>query len=194
VAETDPRASAPADIASPRLILRVLLPAVGAALSGDLEEASRQLGASIPADLLEDPQVLKLARSRLEADSAYPPWSPRAVILADRNAMIGHIGFHTAPDPEYLHPFARGAVEVGYTVFEAYRRQGYAREALEAIMAWASREHGIRNFIASVSPDNLASLAVLRPLFFAKVGAHVDDEDGPEDIFLRSLEPPGVRS
>lgn len=92
-------------------------------------------------------------------------------------------------DPEYLHPFSRGAVEVGYTVFEAYRRQGYAREALAAIMAWATTERGIRNFIASVSPDNRASLGLILGLQFAKVGSHIDELDGPEDIFLRRLEP-----
>jgi [ribosomal protein S5]-alanine N-acetyltransferase len=175
------------DIATPRLILRVLLPAVDAALSGDVPEASRRLKAAIPDDLVQDPQVLKLARSRLAADSGYGPWAPRAMILRDANRMIGHIGFHTAPDPEYLHPFARAAVEVGYTVFEDWRRRGYAREALAAIMAWATREHGVSNFIASVSPDNLASLAVIRGFQFAKVGAHIDEEDGPEDIFLRRL-------
>ena len=182
-------ASLPADIASRRLILRALLPAVDAALSGDVEEAIRRLAAHIPDDLFGDPQVLTLARDRLLADGAYGPWSPRAVILVDGNIMIGHIGFHTCPDPDYLHPFAREAVEVGYTVFEAYRRQGYAREALAAIMEWASTECGIRTFIAAVSPDNIASLGVLGGLQFVKVGAHVDEHDGPEDIFLRRLEP-----
>ena len=177
------------DIETPRLTLRVLLPAVDAALSGDVAEASRRLAAAIPDDLFRDPQVLKLARSRLAADGAYGPWSPRAMILRDGTTMIGHIGFHTAPDPEYLRPFARGAVEVGYTVFEGWRRRGYAREALGAIMAWATREHGVRNFVASVSPDNVASLAVIRGFRFAKVGAHIDEEDGPEDIFLRRLAP-----
>ncbi len=182
-------ASLPADIATPRLILRALLPVVDAALSGDVQEASRRLAAQIPDDLLRDPQVLTLARDRLLADSAYGPWSPRAAILADGNTMIGHIGFHTCPDPEYLRPFSRGAVEVGYTVFEAYRRRGYAREALVAIMEWATTECGIRNFIASASPDNLASLVVLHGLQFAKVGSHIDEHDGPEDIFLRRIEP-----
>lgn len=187
VSDPDRCASLPADIATPRLILRALLPAVDVALAGDVEEASRRLAAHIPGDLLRDPQILTLARERLLADSGYEPWSPRAVILADRNTMIGHIGFHTAPDPEYLHSFCRGAVEVGYTVFEAYRRQGYARKALAAIMAWATSERGIRNFIASVSPDNLASLGLIQGFQFAKVGSHIDELDGPEDIFLRSF-------
>jgi RimJ/RimL family protein N-acetyltransferase len=189
VADPDRCAWAPADIATPRLILRALLPAVDAALSGNIQEASRRLGAHVPGDLLGDPEILTLARDRLLADSGYVSWSPRAVILADRNTMIGHIGFHTAPDPAYLHPFCRDAVEIGYTVFEAHRRQGYAREALAAIMAWASTECGVRNFVASVSPQNLASLGLIQEFQFAKVGSHIDELDGPEDIFLRRLEP-----
>lgn len=186
VTDPDRCASLPADIATPRLILRALLPAVDAALSGDIREASRRVGANIPDDLLSDPQILTLARDRLLADSGYILWSPRAIILGE--TMIGHIGFHSAPDPEYLHPFCRDAVEVGYTIFEAHRRRGYAREALAAIMAWASTECGVRNFVASVSPENLASLGLIQGFQFAKVGSHIDELDGPEDIFLLRLE------
>jgi RimJ/RimL family protein N-acetyltransferase len=160
-------------------------------LSGDVPEASRRLGAHIPDDLLRHP-ILTLARDRLAADSGYVAWSPRAMILAEANTVIGHIGFHTSPDPEYLHPFCRDAVEVGYTVFEAYRRQGYAREALAAIMGWATTEFGIRNFVASVSPENLASLGLIRGFQFTKVGSHIDEIDGPEDIFLRRFVPLGA--
>jgi ribosomal-protein-alanine N-acetyltransferase len=178
----------PPDIATPRLILRVLSPAVDAALSGDVREASRRLGADVPDDLLGE-DVLTLAQNGVLADSAYAPWAPRAVILRETNAMVGHIGFHTRPDPEYLRRFARDAVEVGYTIFAAHRRHGYAREALAALMAWASTEHGIRNFVASISPDNLASLGVVRGFEFVKVEAHIDEREGTEDIFLRHAAP-----
>jgi len=166
-----------------------MLPALDALMAGDVSAGGRLIGARIPCDLLADPDVLTLGRDRLKADPAYVLWSPRAIILAEAATMIGHIGFHTSPDPEHLRAFATGAVEVGYTVFEPWRRQGFAREALGALMAWASAEHGVLNFIASVSPDNVASLAVVRGFQFQEVGAHLDEADGPETIFLRQVKP-----
>jgi RimJ/RimL family protein N-acetyltransferase len=95
--------------------------------------------------------------------------------------MIGHAGFHGPPgvngrkDPE--------ALEVGYTVFPPFRRQGYATEAVTALMDWAQGEKGIRRFIASVSPDNEPSLAMVRKLGFVQTGEQWDEEDGLELVF-----------
>ena len=45
-------------------------------------------------------------------------------------ALIARLGFakigDSRPDPDYLHPFARDAVEFGYYVVSDYRRHGYA--------------------------------------------------------------------
>jgi RimJ/RimL family protein N-acetyltransferase len=103
--------------------------------------------------------------------------------------MLGHIGFHTRPGEKYLEELAPGGVELGYTVFERERRQGYAREAAEGLMEWAHRLHGVTRFIVSISPANLASLELARRLGFRRIGSHVDEEDGPEDIFERRLGP-----
>jgi [ribosomal protein S5]-alanine N-acetyltransferase len=37
-------------------------------------------------------------------------------------------------------------------VFAAYRRRGYAREAVAALVDWARSVHGIRHFLASIAP------------------------------------------
>lgn len=103
------------------------------------------------------------------------------------STMIGQIGFHTRPGPEYLATLSPGGVELGYTVFEAWRRQGYAREAAEGLMDWAHRSHGVTRFVVSISPTNRASLALASRLAFARIGSHVDEEDGPEDIFERRI-------
>jgi RimJ/RimL family protein N-acetyltransferase len=98
--------------------------------------------------------------------------------------MIGHVRFHSRPDPDYLHPFARDAVEFGYVVFADHRRRGYAGEALAGVMQWAQETHGVDRFVASVSPDNLPSLSLVRNLGFQKVGEYVDAVDGIEHVYL----------
>ena len=177
-----------ADIRSPRLILRLMRDEVIAAcLAGDLAHARRLLGAAIPAEVLERTSGLEFARLRLAEDALYQPWSMRAIILPETATMIGHIRFHSRPDPEDLHRYARGAVEFGYQVFTPYQRRGYATEAASAVMEWAHAAFGVDNFIATVSPDNEPSLRVVARLGFVRVGTQLDEIDGPEDVFLRTV-------
>ncbi len=162
---------------------------VEAALRDDWRKAEHLLGAGIPRDLAGDPQVLSLARNRLQADPAYGPWAPRAIVLATAGVatgpMIGHVGFHTRPGPGYLDAIAPGAVELGYTVFAPHRRQGFAREALAALMDWAVALHGVPGFVASVSPANAPSLRLIAGLGFVRIAEQLDERDGPEHVFLR---------
>jgi RimJ/RimL family protein N-acetyltransferase len=113
-------------------------------------------------------------------------WFVYAVVLPDgERRLIGHAGFHGPPGSNAVK--AHDAVEVGYTIFEPYRRRGYATEVTRALIDWVSREHGIRRVIASVSPENDASLALLRRLGFREIGRHWDEEDGEELEFELEL-------
>lgn len=154
-----------------------------AALDGDQVAAEKLIRLSIPAEWFEEADLIRLRLGNLRAKPELQPWILRAVGLRSQRRMVGHIGFHTAPGPHYLSALAPGAVEYGYTVFEADRRKGYAREAALALMAWARTAHGVSRFILSISPDNLPSLNLAQQLGFHKIAVHVDDEDGPEDIF-----------
>jgi GNAT superfamily N-acetyltransferase len=75
-----------------------------------------------------------------------------------------------------------GAVEFGFTVFPSFRRQGYAREASLAMMRWARQTHGVIRFILSIRPDNTASQALAAQLGFVRIGSHIDEVDGLEDV------------
>ena len=99
-----------------------------------------------------------------------------------RAKIAGHAGFHAAPD-------ARGMVEIGYTVLEDYRRRGYATATVGFLLREAA-SRGARVVRASVSPQNEASLSVVRRLGFVQVGQQVDDEDGLELVFER--DPVGI--
>jgi RimJ/RimL family protein N-acetyltransferase len=139
----------------------------------------------IPAEILDRPTSLQYGLVRWSEDSSYPPWSMRAVVLAEASAMIGHVRFHSSPDPGYLRRYASGAVEFGYCIFTDYRRHGYATEAVKAVMEWAQTFFGMRHFIASVSPSNHPSLRLIARLGFVQVGTELDDTDGIEHVFLR---------
>lgn len=70
-------------------------------------------------------------------------------------------------------------------MFEEYRRQGFAYEAAGALMNWARTEHGVKRFVVSISPENTPSLALAAKFGFRKIGSHIDEVDGLEEIFER---------
>ena len=84
--------------------------------------------------------------------------------------MVGHVRFHSRPDPDYLRPYASNAVEFGYAVFAAYRRRRYAEEALAGLMQWAQEGHGVGRFVLTISPDNLPSRNLAAKFGFRKIG------------------------
>jgi RimJ/RimL family protein N-acetyltransferase len=61
-------------------------------------------------------------------------------------------------------------LELGYVIGRAHWRQGYAREALVAVIQHAFQKLSIRRVEAEVNPNNLASNALLRNLGFAHEG------------------------
>lgn len=184
--------ASPLDIETPRLILTILPPPALAALAGgDRAEASRQAGCALDDFPDEERSIAALRLSDLAADPTYLPWSLRAMMLKPDLIFVGHCNFHSKPGAAYLKDLAPGAVEFGYFVLPAFRRRGFAEEAVQGLMAWAGRAHGVHRFVISVSPQNAASVAMARKLGFAWIGGHVDDEDGYEDILAKDWEPPG---
>jgi RimJ/RimL family protein N-acetyltransferase len=55
-------------------------------------------------------------------------------------------------------------VDVGFALRESYRGQGYAFEAAQAAMRHGQEDLGISRIVAITSPDNRASMKVLRKL------------------------------
>jgi RimJ/RimL family protein N-acetyltransferase len=98
------------------------------------------------------------------------------VIDASSGDIVGHAGFHGPPDES-------GMVEIGYTIEPEFRRRGYARATVAALIAYASNDPSVTRVRASISPDNTASLATVRPFGFVQVGEQMDEIDGLELIF-----------
>lgn len=106
------------------------------------------------------------------------PWVTGVLWDEDAQTCVGKAGFHAAPDAE-------GLVEVGYAVDPAYRRRGYARAALETMLARAAADPTVRTVRASVAPDNVPSLALISAYGFVRVGEQWDEEDGLELVYER---------
>jgi ribosomal-protein-alanine N-acetyltransferase len=168
---------------SARLKLIPLVPEfLRAVVERDLGQAEGILGLPLPDGLLDSTDVMSLRLKQLEVDASFLPWSLRAIALGDRGPVVGHIGCHTAPGAEYLQPHAAGAVEFGFTVYPPFRRRGYAREASMELMRWAHQEHSVTRFVLSIRPDNTASQALAAGLGFVRIGSHIDEIDGLEDV------------
>lgn len=154
-----------------------------ASRAGDRATASAALGAAVPADWMTDTPVMDIFLTKLIANPAAMPWLARAMVLRNSGVMIGHCGFHGPPGAADLEPYAPGGVEIGYTVFAPFRSQGYATEAVSGLMGWAASQ-GVPTVVLSIAPDNAPSQAIARRLGFFKVGSHIDEEDGPEDVLI----------
>jgi RimJ/RimL family protein N-acetyltransferase len=170
-------------IETSRLVLRTLPPAALAVLvAGDRAEASRLAGCDLGDFPDEERGIAEVRLKDLAEDPDYLPWSLRAMALKPNLAFVGHFNFHAKPGADYLKELAPGAVELGYFVMPAWRRRGLAEEAALAMMDWARHAHGIGRFVVSIGPWNAASVAMARKLGFARIGSHIDDKDGYEDI------------
>ncbi len=76
-----------------------------------------------------------------------------------------------------------GSVEIGYGIIETHRGQGYATEAVNAVVTWAFQQPGIIRVEAETEPDNQASQRVLEKCGFIPAG--IDGEEGPR--FVRTM-------
>jgi ribosomal-protein-alanine N-acetyltransferase len=178
------------DSAAPILTARLALvpltvPFFEASQARDRGRAAALLGAAVPDEWFEEEAIMGIRLGDLRGDPSLLSWLMRAMVRREDQVMVGHCGFHGRPGAAYLEPYAPGGAEMGYTVFPAYRRQGYATEAVRGLMGWAAAEHGVPAFVLSVAPANAPSQAIVRRLGFVKVGSHVDPEDGVEEIFAR---------
>lgn len=63
-----------------------------------------------------------------------------------------------------------GTVEIGYGVLEEYQGQGYAAEAVDAVVVWALDQPDVTRVEAETAPDNRASQRVLEKCGFLPSG------------------------
>jgi len=176
----------PSTIHSARLDLIPMTPDfLEACLRQDQAEAAARLGFPVADEWFAETDLIALRLEQLREDPDFQPWCLRAIVLRAGQTMVGHIGFHTQPDPAYLAELAPGGVEFGYTTFAPFRRRGYAEEASRSLMAWAEGQADVGRFVLSIGPGNAASLALAQKLGFVRIGEQMDEVDGLEWVFAR---------
>ncbi|MBC8069881.1 MAG: GNAT family N-acetyltransferase [Deltaproteobacteria bacterium] len=156
---------------------------------GDLEAAQRLVGYRIPHDfvLLRRPAVTRRL-ALIRSDPAQHPWMYRAILSKADGELVGHISFHhRAPDPDLLQYVEHGA-ELGYVIEPAHRRKGHGKHSAIAMMAWASDGFGVRDFVLSISPQNLPSLRLAESMGFAVIGEQDDPSDGLELVMHATID------
>jgi RimJ/RimL family protein N-acetyltransferase len=148
-------------------------------VAGRSRDVERRLRVRLPGDFARRAHdLLNIRLADVERDPQARPWLLRLIVLRTQEPReaVGLVGFHGCPDRE-------GRAEIGYEIFEPFRRQGYAREAVVGLLDWAARRHGTRRFLAAIAPDNEPSMRLALGLGFRQVGAQVDEEDGLELVY-----------
>lgn len=169
-------------IETERLVLHTLPPQVVALLVAGDWEAAR--ATEPPYEITDstfdgDEHVLARRHAQLTANPAEEPLLYRLAVLNGTRQVVGRVGFHAPPNSD-------GMVEIGYSVAASFRRQGFAVEMARALIAWGA-SHGCTYCLASVRPDNMASLATIAAMGFVKVGEQLDEIDGLEWVHRLNL-------
>jgi RimJ/RimL family protein N-acetyltransferase len=159
-------------------IVHLTAPVFHALASGDLTAANTARPVPLSAYFAgpEWRAVWQRRSKQVDDDPASAAWVTGVIWDERCQVAVGRAGYHGPPDPS-------GMVEIGYAVDPAYRRRGYARAALEALLGRAAREPQVRTVRVTISPDNVASYRLASQYGFTEVGEQWDEEDGLEIIY-----------
>jgi RimJ/RimL family protein N-acetyltransferase len=159
-------------------IVHLTAPVFRALANGDLAAATTVSPVPLSAYLAgpECRAVWQRRSQQVEENPASAAWVTGVIWDERHQVAVGRAGYHGPPDRS-------GMVEIGYAVDPAYRRRGYARAALEALLQRAAREPQVRTVRVTISPDNAASYQLASQYGFTEVGEQWDDQDGLEIIY-----------
>ncbi|WP_207400641.1 GNAT family N-acetyltransferase [Actinomadura roseirufa] len=154
------------------------VPVMTALRDGDLDTARALTGLPMTAYFVtgEARALWRFRLAQLVRSPGDAPWIVRAAVTEPGGEVVGHAGFHAAPDEH-------GTVTVAYSVDPAHRRRGYARAMLAALIDRAAADPAVRVVRATIAPGNAASLATIAGFGFAQAGEQWDEEDGLELVF-----------
>ena len=153
------------------------LPVVLALRDGDVASAERLIGLPIPSEFAGRTDVWTFMITLLEGRPDNATWTMNAVVRGDE--IVGNAGFKGAPDE-------RGEIELGYGILTAHRRQGLAVAAARLLLARAESEPTVTRVLATIHPDNAASIGVITKAGFTPDGDRIHPRWGRQLRFLKS--------
>jgi RimJ/RimL family protein N-acetyltransferase len=119
-----------------------------------------------------------------------PPYGDQAIILKPTGTVIGSVGYVPLLMPFEQIPELRASISASrYNTTEfglfwvidlAYQRQGYATEAVQALIVPAFKQMGLKRIIATTEYENVASQGVMR-----KIGMKIMRNPLPDPPWLQ---------
>jgi len=85
------------------------------------------------------------------------------IISKKENKMVGDLCFVGEPNEN-------GEIEIGYGIYEDFRKKGFMTEAVGAMIKWSKKQLKIKTIIASTDKTNVDSSSVLEKNNFIKYG------------------------
>ncbi len=149
---------------TPRLELTLLEPEGARSLAEGINDNGHPWAAGYPLG-----STLLRAELTAAAAAQHAPlgeFGSYQIVRRADGCVIGDIGFMGPPDET-------GAVSVGCAITEDARGQGYATEALVALLEWARGQSGLTCVLADTTRSNIASQRLLE-----RAGMHRIGEDG----------------
>jgi RimJ/RimL family protein N-acetyltransferase len=103
---------------------------------------------------------------RIEAHFGQYGWGFWALEERTTGSLIGLCGLAHVAFSAFFTP----AVEIGWRLSTPYHGKGFAREAAEAVLAFAFNEAGLDRVVAFTVPANTASWGLMRRLGIHEIG------------------------
>jgi RimJ/RimL family protein N-acetyltransferase len=83
------------------------------------------------------------------------------IISKEDNEMVGDLCYVGEPDDD-------GEIEIGYGIYEKFRKKGFMTEAVNGMIQWAEKQPQVKSIFASTEKSNIASSTILEKNNFIK--------------------------
>jgi [ribosomal protein S5]-alanine N-acetyltransferase len=140
-------------------LLPCFLEVAQAVITKNKFKVERLLGVRVPDNWYESEvlDIFPMYTQVLIDDPSQLGWGVWLMIHIADSTLIGDLGFIGKPDHT-------GTVEMGYEVLSAYDQQGFAFEAVEALVNFAFTQPELKRIIAHSPNDHVASIRILEKL------------------------------
>ena len=161
-------------IYTPRLQLIQMSPEFLAASLSDSEKARRLVDFEISNEWFKEKKLIQL---RLNQGLL------RSIVRIEDKKMVGHFNAHGFPGMDHLKQYSQHGLEIGYTIYSDYRRNGYASEAIEGFTEVLKKNPPV-SVVLSIGVSNSPSLQLAKKLGYLQVGS-AEDQNETELVFIK---------